>query len=479
MSHSTTLPSTGEQPNDFLTSVNAFIGEAMSHLELYEGLAERILQCNNTYTVKFGVRLRDRLFSFQGWRSTHSEHCLPAKGGIRFASYAHAEEVEALAALMSLKCALVDIPFGGSKGALKVDPSEWTVPELEKITRRFAQELIKRNLLNPGENVPAPDIGTGEREMAWIVDEFKRHGTLDVNSNACVTGKPISQGGISGRIEATGRGVQYAIQCFYRDQKTKDAYKISGELKDKHVIVQGFGNVGYHAAKFLSEEDGCKVTRIIEHNGVITNDDGINVELAHQHFLDHGSFSGFAHGVVTAPSDDDLTKACDILIPAAMENTITPQIAKALRAKLIVEAANGPIGHHADEVLKSRNIAVLPDLFVNAGGVIVSYFEWVKNLTHIPFGLMDRRRRERGRATIASCLERMTGNDIPEDLKVELLDGGSEIDLVRSGLDDVMRSAYDRISVVYNRREDITDLRTAAYVLAISEIADAYQVIGI
>lgn len=467
------------QSNEFLNSVNAFISNAMSHLNLYEGLEERILQCNNTYTVKFGVRLQDRLYSFQGWRATHSEHRLPAKGGIRFASYANAEEVEALAALMSLKCALVDIPFGGSKGALQIDPSEWSVPELEKITRRFTQELIKRNLLNPGENVPAPDVGTSEREMAWIVDEFKRHGTLDVNSNACVTGKPISQGGIEGRTEATGRGVQYAIQCFYRDQKSKEKYQILGGLKDKQIILQGFGNVGYHAAKFLSEEDGCKVTRIIEYNGTVTNDHGLNIESLKSYFLVKGTFEGFEGGLFSKPSEDDILKACDILIPAALENTVSSKNAQLLKTSLIVEAANGPISKEANAILNARSIAVLPDLFVNAGGVVVSYFEWVKNLTHIPFGLMDRRRRERGRATIASCLERMTDQIIPEDLRDDLLDGGSELDLVRSGLDDVMRSAYGRMSVVYHSRDDITDFRTAAYVLAISEIADAYQVIGI
>ena len=471
--------SPSNDPNEFLKSVNNFIEGAMSHLDLYEGLEDRILQCNNTYTVKFGVRLRGRLYSFEGWRATHSEHCLPAKGGIRFAPYANVEEVEALAALMSLKCALVDIPFGGSKGALKIDTREWSVPELEKITRRFTQELIKRNLLNPGENVPAPDVGTSEREMAWIVDEFKRHGTLDVNSNACVTGKPISHGGIAGRTEATGRGVQYAIQCFFRDEASKTAYAIKGGLNGKRAIVQGFGNVGYHTAKFLSEEDGCKITRIIEYNGVTINDEGLDVEYAKQHFFNNGTFDEFEGGVFTAPSEHDFLKDCDILIPAALENTITPFIARNLSSSLIVEAANGPISSEAGQILNSRNIAILPDLFVNAGGVVVSYFEWVKNLTHIPFGLMDRRRRERGRATIASCLERMTGYEIPKDLRAELLDGGSEIDLVRSGLDDVMRSAYDRISTIYHRRDDITDFRTAAFVLAISKIADAYDVLGI
>jgi len=404
---------------------------------------------------------------------------LPAKGGIRYAPHANAEEVEALAALMSLKCALVDIPFGGSKGALKIDPTEWTERELEKITRRFSQELIKRNLLNPGENVPAPDVGTSAREMAWIVDEFRRHGTLDVNSNACVTGKPISQGGIDGREEATGRGVQYAIQCFFRDDYSKSVFQIQSDLKDKNVIIQGFGNVGYHAAKFLSEDDGCQITRVIEHNGMITNENGLDIRLLKEHFKKTGSFKRFQGGIFESDTTNGMKKTCDILIPAALENTITPDIAKSLDCKLIAEAANGPISREADAVLNARAIPVLPDMFVNSGGVIVSYFEWVKNLTHMPFGLMNRRRRERNHATIASCLERMTGQDFPEDLKEGFLNGGGEIDLVRSGLDDVMRSTYDRITAILSTRDDIRDFRTAAYVLAISEIADAYDVLGL
>jgi len=456
--------------HDFLSSVNAYLIDAISLL---------VLQCNSTYTVKFGVRLRGRLFSFQGWRSVHSEHNLPAKGGIRYSLQADAQEVEALAALMSMKCALVDIPFGGSKGALLINPSEWTETEIEKITRRFTRELAKRNLISPGENVPAPDIGTSEREMAWMADEYRRCGNPDVDAKACVTGKPLMRGGIAGRTAATGRGVQYAIQCFYNDETSLNKSKIGCSLEDSTIIVQGFGNVGYHASKFLSEDDHCKITRVIEHNGMITDDKGLNIEALKAHFSDNGTFEGFTPGTFQQDTREGLIKPCDILIPAALENAVTNQNAPHLDVGLVVEAANGPLTYEADKICRDRGITILPDLFVNSGGVIVSYFEWVKNLTHIPFGLMDKRRRERSRATISTALERMTGQSLPEDLRDEFLDGGSELQLVESGLDDVMRSAYERMRSIMHARPDIGDFRTASYVLAISHIADAYGEIGI
>ncbi len=473
------MTSTEQLQSAFLQSVNGHINEAMTFLDLADGLPERILQCNATYTVKFGVRLRGRLFSFQGWRAVHSEHWLPAKGGIRYSKDTETEEVEALAALMSFKCALADIPFGGSKGGLKINPADWNAEEVEKITRRFTQELSKRNLIGPGQNVPAPDVGTGEREMAWMADEFRRSGSADVNGHACVTGKPLSRGGIAGRTEATGRGVQYAIQCFFRDENGAERIGMGASLQSKTITVQGFGNVGYHAAKFLSEDDGAKVVCVIERDGLIKNDDGLNIEALKEYFTQHRTFRGCDLGEFSPNTEDGLMTACDILVPAALENAIDENIAKCLKAKLIVEAANGPVSFDADQILNDRGITVLPDLFVNSGGVIVSYFEWVKNLTHIPFGLMDRRRRERSRQTIATALEQMTEQPFPKHMRDEFLDGGSELDLVRSGLDDVMRSAYDRIAELRIQKPEVPDFRTAAYVIAIRNIANAYADIGI
>lgn len=463
----------------FLESVDENFRHAMKFLDLPEGLAELIIQCNSTYTVRFGVRLRGRMYSFIGWRSVHSEHCEPVKGGIRYALGADAEEVEALAALMTLKCSLVDVPFGGSKGALKIDPREWTPQELERITRRFTQELNKRGLIGPGVNVPAPDIGTGEREMAWMMDEFRRANATDVvNARACVTGKPLSKGGIAGRTEATGRGVQFALQSFLRDLRTVG---LNGrrDLKGASMVIQGFGNVGYHAAKFLSDEDGALITVVAERDGYVANPRGLPIEALKQHQIRTGSILGFDGGQSFAGDMTGIEQPCDVLIPAAMENAIDMRNAERIKAHLVVEAANGPVTFEADKILRSRGVTILPDLYVNAGGVVVSYFEWVKNLTHIPFGLMERRRRERRNQTIAAALERMTGKEFPADMRDEFLEGGAEIDLVRSGLEDVMRSTWARIGDLMERHPELRDYRTAAYVVAIKQIADAYEAIGI
>lgn len=473
------MPHTQNMTTPFLESVDAYIDRAMEHLDLPDGLAERIKACNSTYTVRFGVRLRGRTYSFTGWRSVHSEHVEPAKGGIRYSLLSDQEEVEALAALMSLKCAVVDVPFGGSKGALKIDPAEWEPHELERITRRFTQELAKRNLICPGRNVPAPDMGTGEREMAWMADEYKRTGASDiVNANACVTGKPLARGGIAGRTEATGRGIQYAIQSYLRDPYENG---IDGrrDLSTMNIVVQGFGNVGYHAAKFLSENDGAKIIAIVERDGYIVDPNGLPVEKVKQHHLANGSILGFPDAKSFPGSDEGLELSCDILIPAAMENAISGRNASRIKAKLIAEGANGPISFEAEDYLTNQGVVILPDLFVNAGGVVVSYFEWVKNITHIPFGLMERRRRERRNLQITHALEAMTERPFPSDMRDEFMEGGAEIDLVRSGLEDVMRSAYDKMAEMKRSSPTMKSFRTAAYVIAIRKIADAYHAIGI
>ncbi|XYK82896.1 MAG: Glu/Leu/Phe/Val family dehydrogenase [Labrenzia sp.] len=451
----------------------------MTHMSLPDGLEERITQCNSTYTVRFGVRLRGKMYSFVGWRSVHSEHAEPVKGGIRFSPQATADEVEALAALMSLKCALVDVPFGGAKGALCINPSDWDERELERITRRFTQELAKRSLIGPGQNVPAPDMGTGEKEMAWIADEFRRASPLDiVNAKACVTGKPLSKGGIEGRTEATGRGVQFAIQNYLRDTRFAGV-KGQHDLKNMRVIIQGFGNVGYHGAKFLSEEDGARITAIIEYDGYIENETGLDIEAVKQHQIKTGSILGFPDALSHQNKYNGLLLDCDILIPAATENAITAANAAQIRALLIVEAANGPVDSNAQKILFARDVTILPDLFVNAGGVVVSYFEWVKNLTHISFGLMERKRRQRKNTTIANALERMSGHQLPDDVRDELISGSHEIELVRSGLEDVMQSAYLRMADTLQDNPHLGDFRTAAYVASIKQIANAYEAIGI
>lgn len=466
--------------SSFLDNVQTYMDSVMKLLQLPEGLGERITQCNSTYTVRFGVRLRGRVHSFTGWRCVHSEHFEPAKGGIRYAMDAHGEEVEAMAALMSLKCALVDVPFGGSKGALQINPKEWDDKEMEKITRRFTQELVKRSLIGPGVNVPAPDMGTSEREMAWMADEYRRASPMDaVNSLACVTGKPAKKGGLNGRTQATGRGVVYAIHAYLNDEKSKEM-KNKKNLKDMKIVIQGFGNVGYHTAKFLDEEDKAKIICVVERDGYVLNENGLNIEKLHQHKAETNSILGFEGAEKSSQnSEEGLCMKCDILIPAAMENTINKENAKDIKTQLVVEAANGPVTVDAQKILLSEGVVILPDLFVNAGGVVVSYFEWVKNLTHIPFGLMERRRHQRYNNVIVQALEQMTEKKVPEDINIQLFQGSSEIELVYSGLEDVMHSAWARIAQCYDQHKDIKNYRNAAYYVAINRIANAYEAIGI
>ena len=463
---------------DFLDSTNKLFDQALSYTEISPDLATRIRVSNSTYTINFGVKLRKEIHTFTGWRSVHSEHFEPAKGGIRYDINASQEEVEALAALMTYKCAIIEVPYGGSKGALKINPKEWTKSEIEKITRRFAQELIKRDLIHPAQNVPAPDVGTGAEEMAWIADEYRRIHPTDINALACVTGKPTQKGGLVGRSEATGRGVQYIIREFFRHEEDYLKAGFKGGLKDKKVVLQGLGNVGYHAAKFLQEEDGCRIVCVMEHNGAILNPDGLNIEKIKSHQSEHGSFEGCSEGKFEANTSEFLTMKCDILIPAAKENVIDKTIAQDIKAKLIVEAANGPITFEADGLLNERNVTIIPDIMANAGGVAVSYFEWIRNLRHIRFGRLEKRRNAFQFDTLISAIETMTGKEMPDKFKEQFIEGANEIDLVRSGLDDMMREAYQKVrqSMIEN---DIPNLRTAAYKVALDRIATSYDSIGL
>jgi glutamate dehydrogenase (NAD(P)+) len=468
----------------FRESVDLMFNRAVALMDLPPGLEEKIRVCNATYTVRFGVRLRGQIHTFTGYRSVHSEHMEPVKGGIRYAMGVNQDEVEALAALMTYKCALVEAPFGGSKGGLRLDPRQWEEHELELITRRFAYELIKRDLINPAQNVPAPDMGTGEREMAWIADQYKRMNTTDINYRACVTGKPINGGGIQGRVEATGRGVQYALQEFFRHPEDVTAANLSGTLDGKRVVVQGLGNVGYHAAKFLSEEDGCLITGIIERDGALVDENGLNVEAVRNWIARHGGVEGYPEGKYVKDGAKVLEQACDILIPAAMEGVINLGNATEIKAPLIIEAANGPVTAGADDILRQKGTVIIPDMYANAGGVTVSYFEWVKNLSHIRFGRIGRRQEEARHQLLVTELQRLNRGlgdawEMSPDFKQKYLKGAGELELVRSGLDDTMRTAYQSMREVWHSRQDVTDLRTAAYLVSIAKVAASYRAMGL
>ena len=469
---------------EFLKSIEENYKKAVICLQKSEGkeiyteeLAKQVMTVNSTYVVRFGVRLRGTIHTFTGYRSVHSDHIEPVKGGIRYDLAVNQDEVDALAALMTYKCSLVEVPFGGSKGGLIINIRDWSEEELEKITRRFTDELSKRDLIHPSQNVPAPDVGTGEREMAWMADEFRKLHPTELNAWACVTGKPVNKGGIGGRTEATGRGVQYALQAFFDNPIDVKKTGLTPGLKGKRVIVQGLGNVGYHAALFLSTEDNCLVTHVIERDGSIMDQKGINIEKLKEYILENGGVKGF-NGYVDKGSEI-LEEDADILIPAAMELVINRENADKIKTPLIIEAANGPVSSEADEILSKKGVIIIPDLYANAGGVTVSYFEWIKNLSRIRLGRLQRRAQENQTTLMIEALEKMTGSKFPDEYKDLVMQGSAEIDLVRSGLEDTMRSTYEVISEVWNKNPNANDLRTSAMMVSVKRVMDSYHSLGL
>ena len=463
----------------FSQNVNFLVDRAIAAMELEQDTAAAIKACASIIQVTFPVKIRDKIEMFTGWRAVHSTHRLPAKGGIRYATYANQDEVEALAALMSYKCALMDIPFGGSKGALLIDPNKYTRDEMQMITRRFTLELVRKGFLSPSTNVPAPDVGTGQREMAWMADTYKHLFPEDINYQACVTGKPVHHGGIRGRIEATGRGVQYSIQEFFRHPQDVKRAGLTPGTGGKKIVIQGFGNVGYHAARLLTLEDDAKVIAVIKSEGVLVDENGLDIDALYSHINEHKTMKGFPNAHFDENGLKALEMECDILIPAALESQITCENADRIKAKLIVEAANGPVTYEADKVLNEKGVVIIPDIYANAGGVTVSYFEWIRNLSHIRFGRMQNRHEEMRSREFAHLLEDLSGKSISDEIRKKVIRGATEEDLVNSGLDDTMRLGYQQLSQLFNSNDKIKDLRTAGYVIAIDKISRTYLDIGI
>ena len=474
------MPIPADKEVSFRESVNLCCDMSMETLDIPEGMAKYIRNVNNVYQVRFPVKIKGKVETFICWRAVHSDHRLPAKGGIRFASSVNQDEVEALAALMSYKCALVDVPFGGSKGGLLIDPKKYERDDMERITRRFAYELIQKDYISSSTNVPAPDMGTGQREMSWIVSTYAAHRPDDINYLASVTGKPVTMGGIQGRVEATGRGVVFGLREFFRHPKdVKNANLEGNSLKDKTVIIQGLGNVGYYTASILQDEDRAKIIAILEWDGGLYDPNGIDVQDVHQYKIDNkGGVKGYTKAQYFEDGKVLLEKECDILIPAAMEAVINLTNAGNIQAKVIAEAANGPVTFAAETLLKEKGTVIIPDVYLNAGGVTVSYFEWIKNLSHIRFGRMQRRYEESQSELIIKAIEQ-TGNKIPQELIEKFSHGASELDLVRSGLDDTMRKAFQEIPGRYWSNEKIANYRTAAMALAIEKIYTGYRTMGI
>jgi len=434
-------------PRSLEDSVNLYFDRAAAFTGHSASVLSHIRACNGVHAFQFPVKHPDgRIEVLRGWRAEHSHHRLPTKGGIRYSAAVDESEVKALAALMTYKCAVVDVPFGGAKGAVQVDPHTSSDDHLERITRRYTHELVKRNLIGPGLDVPAPDAGTGEREMAWIADTFIALNQGDVDAMACVTGKPVTQGGIRGRKEATGRGLVYALGEVCAQSEDMRARGLAPGLDGKRVVVQGIGNVGYHAAKFCRER-GARVVAIAVPEGAILNPEGLNEDAVVEHRSRTGSILEFPGATSIGDSSDALELDCDVLIPAATENQLTADNAARVKARIVLEGANGPTTSEADEIFRARGTLVVPDIYANAGGVVVSYFEWLKNLSHVRFGRLG--------AT------------------------GDELTIVNAGLEQTMIGAYREIRDTLRRQPSMQDLRTAAFVTAINKIAGAYGELGV
>ncbi|KAI9009336.1 hypothetical protein CLU79DRAFT_849271 [Phycomyces nitens] len=458
----------------FLKSVELYFDRAAKLSGVPGGTLSHLRAVDSLLRVTFPIELEDGKYEvIEAYRAQHSRHRLPVKGGIRYSEEVDLQEVEALASLMTYKCAVVDVPFGGAKGGIKIDPKKYTVEQLERITRRYTMELCQKKFIGPGIDVPAPDVGTGPREMSWIMDTYRQFNVDDVNAAGCVTGKPLSQGGVRGRTEATGLGVYYGLREFLSYPQVQKRTGLSGKVKDVSVIVQGFGNVGYYAAKFF-ENNGAKIVGIGERDCAIYDPNGINVEELQKHYKAHSSFRNFS---ATSKIFDEPTKIleeeCDILIPAALERQIGLRNADKIKAKIIGEGANGPVTPAAHEHLEKRGIVVVPDLLLNAGGVTVSYFEWLKNLSHVRFGRMNKKFDESSRRKLLDLVENNAGRELTEAERKTIVHGAEEADLIYSGLEDTMIQACQETKQTAELKN--VDYRTAAYINAIQKIAVVYK----
>jgi glutamate dehydrogenase (NAD(P)+) len=468
----------GQPEYSFFDAVVKSFDKAAKHTNWDPGILEQIKQCNSVYRMFFPVKIGDKIEVIKAYRVQHSHHKTPCKGGIRFATSVNLDEVMALAALMTYKCAIVNVPFGGAKGGINIDPKKYTPYELEKITRRYTHELIKKNFIGPGIDVPAPDYGTGEREMSWILDTYMSMRPGEIDALGCVTGKPVTQGGVRGRREATGLGVFYGLREVCNMEDVMKRLGLPLGIQGKTVVVQGMGNVGYHAAKFF-REGGAKVIALAEFEGAITNPNGLNEEEVFQHRKKTGSILNFPGATNITKSSDALELACDILIPAALENVINGENAPRVKAKIIGEAANGPLTPEADEVFIKKGALVVPDMYLNAGGVTVSYFEWLKNLSHVRYGRMEKRFTENMNTHILGQIEDLTGKKVTAKEREFILHGADEADLVYSGLEETMTAATREIMDYWHKNPSVPDMRTAAYVVAINKVATSYAELGI
>ena len=463
----------------FWSDVSRYFDRAAALSDHPQDLLDQIKRCNSLYRFDFPVRQANGSIEVvRAWRAEHSHHKLPVKGGIRYSPAVDEDEVMALAALMTYKCAIVDVPFGGAKGAVQVNTHRHTDEQLERITRRYAAELLKKNFIGPAVDVPAPDLGTGPREMAWIADTYQAFRSDQIDALGCVTGKPVAEGGVLGRKEATGRGVFYALReaCCHEGDMARLGLSVG--LDGKRIALQGMGNVAYWASKFCRQL-GAQVVGVSDSKATIANPSGLTEDAVLAHKREHGSVAGFPDATTYDDPRAVLELECDVLIPAAVECQLTEDNAPRIKAKVIAEGANGPTTREADAILSSRGCVVVPDLYANAGGVIVSYFEWLKNLSHVKYGRLERRYQAATDLRILKAVESATGKELSAEDRTSIVRPVDELTVVNSGLEETMINAYHQLQETANRVDGVGDLRTAGYYLAIDRVALSYADLGV
>ena len=463
----------------FYESVQRNFDKAAAHTSHPKGLLDQIKECNAVYQMRFPVKIGSKYEVIEAYRVQHSHHRSPTKGGIRFSHLVNQDEVMALAALMTYKCAIVDVPFGGAKGGVKVSPRKYTPAQLEKITRRYTVELIRKNFIGPSVDVPAPDYGTGAREMAWILDTYQTFKGAEIDAAGCVTGKPVNQSGIRGRTEATGRGVYYGLREFCNQEADMKALGLTTGIAGKTMVIQGLGNVGSYTGSISQEEGDAIVIAVSEIEGTIYSEKGINIKSLIKHRQKTGSIVGFPGTKTMKNREDWIGIKCDILVPAALESQVRKDNVKKVKAKIIAEAANGPVTADAEAALLKKGVVILPDMYMNAGGVTVSYFEWLKNLSHMRFGRMEKRYNQNTYGNIMSAVESLTGKSLTSREKAQIARGADEVDLVRSGLEETMVGSFYQIQETFKRRKKVQDYRTAAFITALDKVANDYLTLGV
>lgn len=471
-----------QQEPRFLEMVKMHFDKAAKYTNVSPDLLSYIKECDTV--VRFNIPLQKddgTLEILTCYRAQHSHHKLPVKGGTRYADNVSISEVEALAGLMTYKLACADIPFGGAKGGIRMNPRKYSRGEIERATRRYTLELAKKGFIGASIDVPGPDMGTDQQIMTWMKDTYTAiYGDRDINAEGCVTGKYLRHGGIQGRNESTGLGVYYGIRELLNRDDFVSRVKMPKGIEGKTFVVQGYGAVGGWGSKFL-HKDGGKIVGIVEWDCAIANPEGFDPDHVTEWKNQHGTLKNYPNAKKKEISDPQkfLELECDVLIPAAVERSIHKFNAPNLKCKVVAEGANGPTTVWGEEICEKKGILNIPDLLLNVGGVTVSYFEWLKNLQHVSAGKLTKRWEEQSKKHLYEFIKgkkydatEFGGPGSPDELR-----GAKEIDIVYSGLEEIMCGS---INSHYDQALDKNcSMRNAGFASAIEKVANSIKESGI